>query len=136
MDIACARCGVKFRPRQSTSRFCSKEHRQAAYAARKAGRPEAVESVVVQFPSNGTVSGTVEAARTELAAAGRLGTHLGQAALALAARIDTSTAVNGYASLVKEFRDTMVEALKGVEQEASDVLDEIQEAALRLLRGA
>lgn len=70
--------------------------------------------------------GTVGATHAELERAGRLDTHLGQSALALAARIDSATAVMGFAALVKELRMTMVEALKGAPRQA-DELDELEE---------
>jgi hypothetical protein len=63
--------------------------------------------------------------QAKLEAAGRSETYLGAAALALADRIDQSTAVMGFAALVKELRATMDAALDGVQQ-AADPLDELK----------
>lgn len=133
MNASCARCGASFVPRQVSSRFCSPQCRKDAYRARRKGEPEAVAQVVA-FP---VVAGTsvAQVARGELAAAGRLETHLGQAALALAERIDNARAVMGFAQLVREFRVTMAEAVRDADDE-SDALDAIrQSAALKLIAG-
>lgn len=63
--------------------------------------------------------------QAELDESGRAETYLGAAALALADRIDQSTAVMGFAALVKELRATMDAALAGV-QKAADPLDELK----------
>ena len=70
------------------------------------------------------VAGTVASVQAELEAAGRADTYLGSAALALAERIDRSTAVMGFAALVKELRSTMAAALAGASV-AADSLDEL-----------
>ena len=67
----------------------------------------------------------VAAVTSELEAAGRLETYLGASALALAERIDSSTAVMGFAALVKELRSTMEAALAGVVV-AADPVDELR----------
>jgi len=72
--------------------------------------------------------------RVELEAAGRAETYLGAAAVALAERIDSATAVMGFAALVKELRSTMDAALAGVERTA-DVVDEVKAARDRKLAG-
>jgi len=92
-------------------------------------------SKVVALPRQSEAASVVAATRAELAAVGRLETHLGQAALAAADRLDTSRAVQGYSGLLKEYRDTMREAMRDVEQHA-DAADQIREAALRLIAGA
>jgi hypothetical protein len=68
---------------------------------------------------------TVVETRTELEAAGRLHGHLAASALRLAARIDESTTVMGYAPLVKQLQATMTEALKG-SQTKRTVVDELR----------
>jgi hypothetical protein len=132
MAKACARCGKRL-PARSRRRFCDDDCKQAAYRARKSGRPESLTGVVVNLPVK--VSNVVAATRAELEAADQLSTHLGQAALALAERIDNATAVMGFAALVRELRDTMVEAVKDVEQHA-DTADVLRAAALRVIGGA
>jgi hypothetical protein len=62
---------------------------------------------------------------TELEQAGRAETYLGAAALALADRIDQSTAVMGFAALVKELRVTMEAATAGARATA-DPVDELR----------
>lgn len=120
MKRVCA-CGCRAplhgRPDQRyASEACSKRARRAAAAAGVAAAPSADGS-----PDGGTV----RSVRAELAAAGREETYLGAAALAIAARIDESTAVMGFAALVKELRATMAEAMQGV-QVTDSRLDELR----------
>ena len=91
---------------------------------------------VVDLPGGAVAASVVAATRVELAAAGRLSTHLGQAALALADRIDNARAVMGFAALVKEYRDTMRVALEDVEVNDDGALSKIQADALRLIAGS
>jgi len=56
---------------------------------------------------------------------GRFGSYTGQIALALAERLDNSTAVMGFAALAKELRVTMVAAKAGVAV-AADPVDELR----------
>jgi len=77
----------------------------------------------------------VEAVRAELEAAGRVDTYLGRAALALAVRIDYSTAVMGFAALVKELRATMQAATEGVVV-AADPIDELRARRDRIYEAA
>jgi hypothetical protein len=73
----------------------------------------------------------VAAAERELAAAGRMDTMLGQATLELARRISSPMESGAsVASLMKQLRETMADALKGAAI-AADPLDE-----LRALRDA
>ena len=135
MQHTCARCGRAFEAKRDNARFCSERCRTGASRARRSGRPETIASVSVLPVAHEDVgSGVVGATRAELEAACRVDTVLGQAALKLAERIDSSTAVMGFAALVRELRETMVEAVRDAEQR-SDALDEIQQRALELLRG-
>jgi hypothetical protein len=109
-------CGSRFdgRPdKRYASEACSKRARRAEATSRPAS------------PNTAKGGETVAAVRAELAAAGREETYLGAAALAVAARIDESTAVMGFAALVKELRATMAEAMRGV-QVADSRLDELR----------
>jgi hypothetical protein len=54
--------------------------------------------------------------------------------MAAAERLDSSRAVQGYSGLLKEYRDTMREAMADVERDA-DTADQIREAALKLITG-
>jgi HPt (histidine-containing phosphotransfer) domain-containing protein len=74
---------------------------------------------------DGTPGTTVAAVTAQLEAADRLQTYLGASAVALAHRIDQSTAVMGFAALVKELRSTMDAALAGVKV-ADDPIDELR----------
>jgi len=101
--------------------YCSKSCRQAASRAKK-------HSVGLAAVSTGDVAdsvSTVATVRRQLEAAGRLDTYLGSAAVQLAHRIDQSTAVMGFAALVKELRSTMDAAMAGV-QVADDPIDELR----------
>lgn len=125
---ACDVCGERYQAKRPSSRYCSARCRN-----RKArqGLPDAE---VVRLDVEGAVSSVAAATRAELAAAGRLETSLGQAAMAAAIRLDASRAVQGYAAMLKEYRDTMREAMADVEAKA-DTADELREAALRLISG-
>jgi hypothetical protein len=80
-------------------------------------------------------SGSLAAAtQAELDRAGRLGSAVGQAALALARRIDASQGETGsaLAALVREHRATLAEAVKDAEV-AADPLDELRNRRERKL---
>lgn len=83
--------------------------------------------------TDSALGSTVEAVRAELVAAGRADSYLGRAALALAYRVDTSTAVMGFAALVKELRATM-DAATGDVTSAGDPVDELRARRDRILR--
>lgn len=134
MADVCARDGCDRLTPSARATYCSGACGKAAARAR--GRGEGVPpGNVVDMPGAAGVASVVTATRAELAAAGRLDSHLGQSALALADRIDNARAVMGFAALVNELRETMAEAVKDVEQR-SDTADQIRESALRLIGGA
>ncbi len=112
MARSCEQCSGSYESSAPTSRFCSAKCRKAAFLARRN----------VEEPAGGA---TAAAVRAELEAAGRLHTYLGAAALSLADRVDSTTAVVGFPALVKELRATMDAALSGAEQVA-DPLDELR----------
>ena len=119
--------GVEFEPRSGRHEFCSATCRQRAHRG-------GVASVTV-LPAGEKPDGLQTAAtRAALVAAGRDGSWLGAMALSLSQRIDESTATQGYNGLTSDLRATMAEAMKDVADD-SDELDEIREAALRLIRG-
>lgn len=118
----CASCGEPFEAQRNTAKYCSAKCRvRASRSAKPAGEAELVDEGV---PVEESVS---EAVRGELGAAGRLASPTGRAVLALARRIDGGSRESGasLAALVKEFRASMAEALKGAEQ-AADPLDELR----------
>ena len=128
---ACTVCGAKYETkRPDSSKYCSTRCKNRKL--RGAGPPEDL-APVVDLPVK--PSSVVAVTRAELEVVGRLNTHLGQAALAAADRIENSRAINGFAALLKEYRDTMREAMADVEHD-SDALDEIRSsAALKLISG-
>ena len=131
MEKDCARCGKPFQSRQSAARFCSKVCRNQANRARAQGQPESVakpkrtrKPKAQAEPDSPT--GTLGAVIAELTAAGRLQTSAGQAAVALASRIDAGAeSSSGLAALTREMRAAMAEATANVAQ-AGDALDELR----------
>jgi hypothetical protein len=118
MSRSCQQCGKAFESASAHARFCGATCRKAS--SRGAPKVTELRAPVVQ-PGQGTAAQV----RAQLESAGRLETYLGAAAIALAERIDSATAVMGFAALVKELRSTMDAALAGVQREASP-LDEIK----------
>ena len=98
---ACEACGELFEPARPHAKCCSDTCRK-----RK-------QRMTVSRDAEAAPGRTQAAVMAELEAAGRVETVLGAAALALAERIDSSTAVMGFAPLVKELRSTMEAALEG-----------------------
>lgn len=120
MQRTCEACSAPYEASRPTARFCSERCKKRVQRGQV---PFAVAPPTAR--ASGTESGTAARVRAELDAAGRLETYLGAAALALAERIDESTAVMGFAALVKELRSTMDAAMAGVQQ-AADPVDELR----------
>lgn len=118
---SCQQCGASFEAKSPAARFCSARCRKAS--SRGTPGVGASDLSPVTFPV--TARDTVTQVQAELVRAGRLDSYLGSAALALAARIDSATAVMGFASLVKELRSTMQAATAGVAK-AADPVDEVK----------
>jgi hypothetical protein len=78
-------------------------------------------------------AGLFVSAEAKLEAAGRRGEPAGQAALILAARIEAGVLETGssLASMVREFRATLTEALKDGKPVADPVEDELEAARER-----
>ena len=132
MDRACDRCGQPFSPASKRARFCSVKCRTQATRARAQGQPEALPSAKPKRtrkpkaePAD-SPTGTLGAVIAELTEAGRLQTSAGQAAVALASRIDAGAeSSSGLAALTREMRAAMAEATANVAQ-AGDALDELR----------
>lgn len=129
MDATCARCGDTFSPASKRARFCSVKCRTQATRARAAGQPESLAPAKpkrTRKPKAEVVpTGALGAVIAELTAAGRLDSSAGQAAVALARRIDDGAeSSSGLAALTREMRAAMAEALSRVES-AGDALDEL-----------
>lgn len=118
MQRNCDACGGRYTAKRPNSRFCSESCRKKAARGTESPRIEPI----LADPAVATTRSRVQA---ELDAAGRGETYLGAAALALADRIDQSTAVMGFAALVKELRATMDAALAGAKAKG-DELDELR----------
>jgi len=116
MNRKCDLCGTEYKAQRPSSKFCSVRCRNR----NARGHGAVVVAIQHDEPANGI---TVSAVRKELASAGREDTYLGAAALKLAERIDASTAVMGFAGLVKQLEDTMASAMKGANVDADPVID-------------
>lgn len=122
MERPCDVCGGIYEAKRPSSKFCSATCRQRA--AR--GAPTNHVAPVTPLPTS-TETGPVETeAKRHLSGLGRESTVLGQAALALARRLDagrdTGTAM---ASLAKQLQATLDSATEGVTT-AADPLDELR----------
>lgn len=127
MRKECAECGDSFEARRPNATYCGPRCRKRA---QRAGRTDqkARTVPVAPLPDQPEEDGPVTAAtRRELAAAGREESALGQGALAAARRIDTPTSDSGsaVASLIREHRAALAEALDGAKP-AMDDLDELR----------
>lgn len=122
----CEFCSVQYRTSSPTSRFCSNKCRQAAHRQRNSEAVTPQQASVTAEPDDSPPpASTSKSVRAQLEQAGRSETYLGQAAIALAERIDSSRSVMGFAALVKELRVTMDAALAGVKV-AEDPIDELR----------
>ena len=120
MQRKCESCGRSYVAARPNSKFCGDTCRKRAQRSPKKPTAKPVESI----PS--IPSGLEAVAARELAAADRLDTVLGQAALVLARRIESPMETGAsIASMTKQLRETLADALKGAAQ-AADPLDEIR----------
>ena len=130
MERDCDRCGQPFAPASKRARFCSVKCRTQATRARATGQPESIakpkRTRKPKAQAADSLTGTLGAVVAELTAAGRLQTSAGQAAVALASRIDAGAeSSSGLAALTREMRAAMAEATANVAQ-AGDALDELR----------
>lgn len=119
---ACDSCRNQYEAKRPNSRFCSEPCRK-----RFSRQPGAVASLAVPADEPASHEGPLtRSTRLELEAAGRVDSSIGQLALLAARRLDaggeTGSAV---ASLMREHRATVAEAVRGV-QMAGDKLDELR----------
>jgi hypothetical protein len=117
------RCGKTLPPATGNRPrlYCNSTCRGKAHAHRKAN-PDAVATLPVPDTANSTLA---EVVRRDLEAADRLQTVPGQLAVALAERLVSSgTTASSLATLSKELRALMAEALAGTKPRDPDVLDE------------
>ena len=126
MNRTCVACGKGFEAKRSTAKYCGSSCRaKVSTGSVVTLRPDAP-------PPAPVVGGLLESTRAALTEAGRESTPLGMAALELAETItshDTPPAAK--ATLTREFRATLADALKGAVVASS--VDELRRrrAALR-----
>ena len=111
MTRTCQACGKTFEARSPRAKFCGASCRGKAHR----GTIVPLKSVAITAPvASVAASGLVESTRAALAAAGRDSDPLGWGALALAETIASAeTPPAAKATLMREFRATMAEALRG-----------------------
>lgn len=125
MQRPCDVCGNAYEAKRATSKYCSSGCRiRACRAAEKPAEPPVQIGVAAQAAFRG---GLYESTLARLEEVGRLETVLGQQALFLAQRLESSLLDSGssLASLSKELRAVMDAALDGVAK-AADPVDELR----------
>lgn len=120
-------CGGPFEAKRPNATYCSAKCRKRAQRAGTAGGQARTVPLPPRPDDPGEDGPVTAATRRELAAAGREESALGQGALAAARRIDTPTSDSGsaVASLIREHRAALAEALDGAKP-AMDDLDELR----------
>ncbi len=128
----CRSCGSSFEAQRGTAVYCGATCRQRA---RRSGLTTA--PVVPLPPPPEDDPPLVVSVRAELARAKRADSVLGQQAIALAGRLATGSADTGsaVASLSKELRAVMAEAMQGVPA-APDALDQLAARRIQKASGA
>ncbi len=131
IDLVCVVCARPFQALRSTARYCDATCRQ------RAKRACGVSSVAALPEPTEAEPDLVAATRRELLRAKREDSVLGQQALALALRLSTGAADTGsaVASLSKELRAVMAEAMAGVPA-APDLLDQLAARRVQKASGA
>lgn len=139
MRKTCGECTEPFEAKRAAAKYCGDRCRQRAHRSpTKASKPKVLELQAEATSEPAPVVGSVASATAvELESAGRLESALGQAALALARRIDhgSSETGSGFASLARQHRETLAEAVKGAKT-AADPLDELRARRERKLSGS
>lgn len=140
MTLSCVVCGASFEAQKPQAKTCGATCRKRR--ARGAGsrdvpisRPVIRTDVTVSRPAPDVVrpnfanhEGAVAAVTAELEAVGGTATTLGQIALCLAVRLETSQidTGSGLASLSKELRSVMAEVIGGSNSAVIDPIDELR----------
>lgn len=135
MQRPCDVCGEVYEAKRATSKYCSDrcKMRKARGAVTRSGGEKVAQ--LAPEPTDGPVTA---AALVTLRETERLETPLGQAALALARRVDVGRDTGaGLAALVKQFEATLTAATANVKSDASP-LDRARDelAQRRAARGA
>lgn len=131
MQRNCDSCGEVYEAKRATSKYCGSACRM------RVSRGQSVDPPPESDAASAEVDAVTGATRSELEAADRLTSALGQAAMALARRIDTSRDTgSAFAQLVKEHRSALAAATAGARTRQSDVHDLQDELAARRARSA
>lgn len=115
---SCARCGGSLEGMKPVARYCSIDCKDAANHARR-------KAPVTEVPVADEDETIETRSRAVLIKTDRLATPLGAAVLRMARILDTSSTMNGYASLMKQWQDTLEGALAGAVVEPDEV-DELR----------
>ena len=128
MTRKCEICRKPFEAKRPQARFCGdtcrkRNQRGAGPTPKMPSKPAATAAVPVEAAGVGLISSVVN----ELTEAGRLNTALGQSALKIAVRMETSTTDTGagLAAMSRELRAVLAQALADTEVEA-DPIDELR----------
>lgn len=126
----CLICGQELTTANARAVYCGDTCRARASTARKAGLdapPSRTLTVVANDDKPELGTPVAAATRNELAEADRLDTALGQAALALAARIDAAKDTgSALAAAVKQLQVTLAAATTGTAGGALSRLDQLR----------
>ena len=119
MRKQCAVCSEPFEAKRNTAKYCS---RRCSVRAARQPKPEPAGQMPVD-PDSELWTATLN----ELAAAARVASASGQAALLLARRLDSQMTETGssVAAMVREHRAALADALKGASAEVNP-LDELR----------
>ena len=138
MRKACDSCGVAFEAKRPAAKYCGERCRKRAQ--RRPGGVKAKTRAgalpVAALPVGSHEGPLAAATLAELEQAGRADTAAGNAALALARRIDSGITETGssLAAMVREHRATLAEAVRNAAV-AADPLDELRSRRERKLAG-
>jgi len=138
MERPCDVCGTPYEAKRPTSKYCSSRCRMRVHRGYKAPANVIALGTVPAVPAPGEFGPVESTTLGVLAEAERENTPLGQAALALARRVDVGRDTGaGLAALVKQLESTLRTATVGVATDASP-LDKARDelAARRATRGA
>lgn len=136
MRRKCDSCGKAYEAKTARSKFCSTTCRVRASRGAVVVPLNPPSSQQDAGPSKADGAGIAPAVARQLEVAKRLDTPLGQAALTLARRIDESRDTGAaMASMTRELRATLADALQGVAQEGNRV-DDLRARRLKRLSGA
>ena len=117
MDVTCARCGKSFRAKRSDAKYCGDACRQQRKRGTKKDSP----------------GGLVGSVMSELESARVLDSYAGQLAVELARQM-TIAGATGIASMSKELRTVMADALAAAAPPAGAAADDDEVAKARKAR--